>query len=246
MDVPALLRDRSLRLAAALAIAIAIPVAVLFYFQFRSLSDLGKSSEVVLRQLSHETADQVTRTIEDALKAPHINVLLNIPQRQTEPLDLRTIETIFAKSLGSDSFVSRYYIWSDVTDGHRGEVLAYDCNSHGFFSPPEGALLVKRFHELAPDKRAIAAFEATIDGHRAYFQAQLRFTFPSRDRLTSFVALRVDGEQLRREFFPLFLASRLKRNDGPTGFPPLVVTVADNENRVIFPPGGRPSLVHVD
>ena len=45
-----------------LAVAVAIPVAVLFYFQFRSLSDLGKSSKVVLSQLSEETANAVTKT----------------------------------------------------------------------------------------------------------------------------------------------------------------------------------------
>src|SRR2546427_9574040 len=83
-----LLRDRSLRLAAALAVAVAIPVAVLFYFQFRSLNDLSRSSAVVLRQLSKETADGIAKTIEDELKAPHIEVLLKITQGRTEPLDL--------------------------------------------------------------------------------------------------------------------------------------------------------------
>ena len=45
------------------------------------LSDLGRSSAVVLRQLSQETADGVTKDVEDALKAPYINVLLRIAQR---------------------------------------------------------------------------------------------------------------------------------------------------------------------
>jgi hypothetical protein len=83
-----LLRDRSLRLAAGLAIAVAIPVAVLFYFQFRSISDLSKSSTVVLKQLSQETADGLTRSVEDALKMPYINTLLRTSQNQTEPLNL--------------------------------------------------------------------------------------------------------------------------------------------------------------
>ena len=146
----------------------------------------------------------------------------------------------------TDSFVGRYYVWSDVTDQHRDEVLAYDCNSHGFFTPPEGAMLVKRFHELAPEKRAITTFEAVVDGRRTYFQGQLRFTFPSRDRLTSFVALRVDAEQLRREYFPALLAARLKNIEGPTGFPPLVVTVLDADSRVIFPADGSRTDRHVD
>src|SRR5499426_712558 len=81
-------RDRSLRLAVGLAVAVAIPVAILFYFQFRSISALGRSSTVVLKQLSQETADGVTKTLQDSLRAVRIDVLIRIGQRQTEPLDL--------------------------------------------------------------------------------------------------------------------------------------------------------------
>ena len=88
MQINQMLRDRSLRLAVALAVAVAIPVAILFYFQFRSLSDLGQSSSVILRQLSQETADGLTKTLQSTLSAPRVDVLLKIGQRQTEPLDL--------------------------------------------------------------------------------------------------------------------------------------------------------------
>src|SRR5262249_61816306 len=83
VDFHQLIRDRSLRLAVGLAVVVAIPVAILFYFQFRSLSDLGKSSTVVLQQLSQETADGGTKTPQDALRAPRTDVLLKIGQRQT-------------------------------------------------------------------------------------------------------------------------------------------------------------------
>src|SRR5262245_49633856 len=160
-------RDRSVRLATGLTVAVAIPVAVLFYFQFRSLKNLGQSSAVVLRQLSQETADGVTRSVEDALKAPYINVLLRIPQRQTEPLDLGPIANAFEASLGADAFVDRFYVWSDVTDQHRGELLAYDRAHHGFISDvPEAAQVVGLFRDLATQKRAIAALETRIDGRR--------------------------------------------------------------------------------
>ena len=111
------LQDRGLRLAAALTIAVAVPVAVLFYFQFRSLADLDKSSTVVLRQLSKEAADGVTRSVEEALKSPYANVLLRTTQRQVEPPDLPAIATTFEKSLATDAFITRYYVWSDVGDG---------------------------------------------------------------------------------------------------------------------------------
>ena len=234
-----LVRDRSLRLAAGLAIAVAIPVAVLFYFQFRSIADLGRSSAVVLQQLSQETADGLTKNIEDALKMPYINTMLGVPQGQTEPFNLAAIAKTFDEGLIAQPYVSRYYVWSDVTIEHRGELLAYDRDGHQFRAGvPEGALLVKRFSELAPEKRAISVFEATIDGRRTYFQAQLRWASPSRDTLTSFVAFRVDAERLRRDYFPAFVSAKLANVEGPSGFPALSVTILDGDNRVVFPASG--------
>jgi len=235
-----LMRDRTLRLAAGLAIVVAIPVAILFYFQFRSISALSRSSSVVLRQLSQEAADGVTQTIEDALKAPYINVALRTNQQLTDPLNLQTIAPLFEQGLQAEPFVSRFYVWSDVvTNDHRDQVMAYDRDHDGFFTGvPEADVMVRRFRELAKEKRAISVFEAAVDGRRAYFQAQLRFEFPTRDRLTSFVALSVDAERLRTEYIPSLVRAKLETFESATGFPPLVVTVLDKTNRVIFPPGG--------
>src|SRR5947209_4598034 len=152
-----LLRDRGLRLAAGLAIAVAIPVAVLFYFQFRSITDLGRSSAVVLRQLSQETADGIAQSLQDVLKTPYINVLLRVSQAQTEPLDLLLIAPTLEEGLNAQPFVDRYYVWSDMTVEHRDEVLAYDREHRDFTTDvPEAAMLVTRFKELAPQKHAIS------------------------------------------------------------------------------------------
>ena len=242
-----LARDRSLRLAAALAVAVAIPVSVLFYFQFRSIADLGQSSAVVLRQLSQETANRLVKDAQDALKAPQINVLLGISQQQLEPLDLPAIRKVLDSALDSEPFLTRLYVWSDETLAHRGEMLSYDRDHREFRTDaPEAQLVLKRFRELAPNKRAISLFEAPIDGRLSYFQAQLRFEFPARDRLTSFVAVRVDAERLRTEFFPAFIESKMKSVEGPSGFPPLTVSVIDGNGRVIYPRTARAPKQFVD
>jgi len=242
-----LLRDRSLRLAALLAVGIGIPVAIMFYFQFRSLSDLGQASAVVLRQLSQETADAVTKDLQDALKAARADVLLKIFQYQTEPLDLPFIQTTFNQGLDSDPFVDGFYVWSEATIEHRNDLLSFDRSTRTLVTnPPETALLIGQFRAMAPAQRAIAVFEAPLNGRPTYFLAQLRFTFPSRDRMTSFVALRVDAERLRTVFIPQLVATRLAKVEGPTGFPALSVSVLDNARHVIYPAGGTASKRFVD
>src|SRR5437773_10800919 len=89
-----LVHDRSLRLATGLAVAVAIPVAILFYFQFRSISALSQTSALVLRQLSLETAEGVTKVVVDAVRTTRVDVLLRIGQRQTEPRDLPFLQNI--------------------------------------------------------------------------------------------------------------------------------------------------------
>jgi signal transduction histidine kinase len=240
-------RDRSVRLAAGLAITVAIPVAIMFYFQFRSLSDLGQASAVVLRQLSQETADAVTKDLQDALRAPRTDVILKIFQYQTEPLDLPFIQTTFSQGLDTEPFVDGFYVWSEATTEHRNDLLTFDRDTRRFVTnPPETALLLAQFRAMAPAQRAIAVFEAPLNGRATYFLAQLRFTFPSRDRMTSFVALRVDAERLRTTFIPRLVARRLAKVEGPTGFPPLDVTVLDRDQRVIFPAGGSAPTRFVD
>jgi len=246
LKIERLMHDRSLRLATGLAVAVAIPVAILFYFQFRSISALSQTSALVLRQLSQATSEGVTEVLVDALRTVRVDVLLKIGQRQTEPLDLPFIENTFEQGLIADPFVDRFYVWSDVTTDHRGDVLAFDRTYHEFIvNPPEGTLLVKQFHALAPEQRAIAIFDGTIGDRRTHFQGQLRFTF-TRDRLTSFVALAVDAERLRRDFVPKLVASKFANVEGPTGFPSLAVSVLDGTNHVVYPPGGSATDRYVD
>jgi hypothetical protein len=158
-----LVRDRSVRLAAGLAITVAIPVAIMFYFQFRSLSDLGRASAVVLRQLSQETADAVTKDLQDALRLPRTEVLLKIFQYQTEPLDLPFIQTTFSQGLDTEPFVDGFYVWSEATTEHRNDLLSFDRDARRFVTnPPETALLLGQFRAMAPAQRAIAVFEAPL------------------------------------------------------------------------------------
>ena len=163
-----LIRDRSLRLAGSLAIAVTIPVAVLFYFQFRSIRDLGRSSAVVLRQLSQETADGVTGEIEDALKAPYINVLLRdvaAADRPAEPrgdrADLRAgrsrrCRSSAASTSGPTSRPSTAASCSPTTARTNGFTLEPARSGDGGAAVPRAGAAEARDQRLRGDDRRAA------------------------------------------------------------------------------------------
>lgn len=233
-----LLHDRGVRFAAGLAIVVAIPVAVLFYFQFRSLGDLEHTSAVVLRQLSSDTADGLAKTVEESLKRPHIGVLLGVPQARTEPLDLTWIDPVFEEGLRESPFVEAFWVWSEVPAAAADRWLVFDHESMRIPSGSAesrfredaalGKTLLARFQETVDYRRAIVAFTATIGGRQKYVQGQLRFSTPSRDRLSSIVALVVDAETLRNQFLPGLVRQRLAAIEGPIGFPPLQARLIDD------------------
>jgi signal transduction histidine kinase len=235
--------DRGLRLAAGLAVVVAIPMAVLFYFQFKSLDDLETTSEVVLRQLSSDTAESLTRSVEDYLKRPHISVLLRITQGRTEPLDLPFIEPVFNDALTESPFVESFFVWTE-----RGPMsnqwLVFDRASRQAAAGPIeqrfrddqvlGDRLLRRLRDITQTRRAIVAFTETINGRPHYVQAQLRFEGPARDRMTSVVAFAVDAEKLRAQFIPAVLRDWMATVQQPSGFPHLETEVLDEDGRRIF------------
>lgn len=237
--------DRGVRLALSLAVAIAIPVGVLFLFQYRALASLESTSAVVLRQLSTDTVDNAARSIESALKEPHISVLLAIPQARVEPLDPGFVAPVLAGGLQASPFIDTFYIWTRpaAADPLSGRWLAYDQQSAALDTaddarrfredPASRAVLLRKLQDLASLKRAIVAFSDTIDGRPHYVQAQLRWSSPAREELTSLMAFAVDAERLRTEYLPSLLATRLQSLQQPAGFPPLRLALEDGDGRTV-------------
>ena len=255
-----LLYDRGVRFAAGLAVVVAIPVAVLFYFQFRSLNDLEAASAVVLRQLSHDTADSLTREIEEALKRPHIDILLQPGQQnRLEPPDFAWIDTVFAEGLAASPFIEELWLWFEGTQEQSEKFYVFDRASLTLPTPTADQPAQKRFREssarraqlvpmllaLSKQRRAIVAFPAVIDGRPKYVQVQLRFT-PNRDRVLGFLGFMVDAEHLRTVFFPSLIQRRLANVQQSIGSP-LELYVLDAEGRPVTAPGASPtSSVFVD
>ncbi|MEO8682110.1 MAG: HAMP domain-containing sensor histidine kinase [Vicinamibacterales bacterium] len=245
--------DRGVRLAAGLAVVVAIPMAVLFYFQFRSLSDLEATSAVVLQQLSSDTAESLTRSIEEHLKRPYISVLLRLPQARMEPLDLPWIDPIFQDALKESPFVEAFYVWTEVgPDANRWwsydktSAMAGTVERRFHEDTVVGAQLLPRLRELVKMRRAIVAFTDEVAGRKYYVQAQLRFEGPARERMTSVTALAVDAEKLRNEHLPRLLRERMAGVQQPTGFPPLEIEVTGEGGEPIFMSAARRTEQVVD
>lgn len=239
-----LLHDRGVRFAAGLAIVVAIPVAVLFYFQFRSLSDIETTSAVILRQLSSDTADGLAKTFEETLKRPYLNVLLGVPQARVEPVDLAWIDPIVEEGLRESPFVEAFWVWSEAPSPLANRWMVFDHNSlsaapqagdHRFREDPVlGETMLARIRPMVSYRRAIVAFTASIKGRQKYIQAQVRFTSPARERLSSLVALVVDAERLRAEFLPGLVRDRMATVEQPTGFPQLQANLVDDAGGTLF------------
>jgi signal transduction histidine kinase len=236
-------RDRGLRFAVGLAIAVAVPVAILFYFRFQSLNNLQRASTVVLQQLSESAADDLTRSVEQELKRPHLEVLLR-SQYQTEPLNLPYVESVFTEGLARNPFVDAFYVWSTVSSEHAGEVIAVERRPPGGggngatrtvlgSKVPEGPFILAKMRELATHRRFIVLSKVDLNGRPTWLEFQLRFSGPQ-GTLSSFVGLRVDDARLRQEYFPSLMRASIQELEVPAGVPPLVVTVRDGDHHVIF------------
>jgi len=235
--------DRGMRLAVGLAIVVAIPMAVLFYFQFRSLNDIEKTSTIVLRQLSSDTADSLVETVEAYLNRPYFDVILRVPQARVEPLDLAFIDPVMDSALQESPFVSSFFVWTE-RGPHGNKWLAYDqqsltrpagdLESRFREDPVFGSKLLPRLQQLVKARMAIVAFTEVINGRRYYIQAQLRFESFARERMTSVVAFAVDAERLRAEFIPALLRDRLANVQQPAGFPSLEAAVLAEDGTRIF------------
>ena len=235
--------DRGIRLAAGLAIVVAIPMAVLFYFQFRSLHDIEKTSTIVLRQLSSDTANSLVETVEAYLNRPYFNVLLRVPQARVEPLDLAFIDPVMRSALIESPYVTSFFVWTE-RGPHGNKWLTYDQQSmavpagdiEGRFREDHvfGAKLLPKLRQLVKTRMAIVSFTEVINGRKYYVQGQMRFESPARERMTSVVGFAVDAERLQSEFIPALLRDRLANVQQPVGFPSLEAAVLAEDGTRIF------------
>ena len=143
----------------------------------------------MLRQLSRDTADSLAREIEEALKRPHIDLLLRPGQQaRLNPPDFAWLDTVFAEGLAASPFIEELWLWSENADGRLGQVLrlrsrqpATRRRAHADQrfreSPPRHAQIVPMLRgDWARSAGRLSRFPTVIDGRQKYVQVQLGFT----------------------------------------------------------------------
>ena len=150
----------------------------------------------MLRQLSGDTADSLAREIEEALKRPHIDLLLRPGQQaRLEPARLRVARSGVRRRDWPPARSSKSCGCGRRTpDGRRrtsstssiapAERLPATLEQRFRESPARRAQIVPMVREWATQRRAIVAFPAVVDGRQKYVQVQLRFSGPNRERVT--------------------------------------------------------------
>ena len=89
-----------------------------------------------------------------------------------------------------------------------------------------------------PQRRAIVAFQAVIDGSPKYIQIAAAFPRSGTAARLSFVGFMVDAGHLRTTYFPSLIQKRLAAVQQPTGFPAIELYIMDGDGK---PLAGAPS-----
>ena len=206
----------------------------------------ASTSSVVLRQLSQETVDAAADDVEDALKRPHISVLLAVPQARTDAMDLPAMDAAFRQGLEESPFVEAFYVWSSAArERQAGTMFVYNRDSLADVSgdldlrfrdaPGVAAVVLPRLQQLlgaqAGDRRLPGDHRRAQEVRAG--AAALPQRRPGRE-ISSFVALVVDAADLRAVHLPALMKSRLASVQHLGGFPQLDLTLRDPVGQVIF------------
>jgi signal transduction histidine kinase len=232
-----------------LAIAAAFCAAALvLYFQYRAISALHSQTDVILRQLSEQTASDVATEVRRILDGPVNDTLtsVNHPDLREGRLDLVAQE--YAQAIDAYPHVDRFLVWTAETEAVApGEVLFFASDSRSTTGRLEGTLdsfvrdpsLGRTVKQLADQHRPaqhiyVAAERLGPDGR---YQAFLRLFWTDARRVEYFAILGfvIDPESTRQRFFATLydrtLAGLLTRRGGAI---PLRLRVTDDTGALVY------------
>lgn len=223
-----------------LAIAAMLCAAALVLFlQHRATSALQAQTDIILRQISEQTAADVAQDLRRTLDGPVFETLtaVNHPDLRAGRLDLVARE--FSAGLRAYPHVDRFFAWHAQTEAVApGEVVFYGRERPFTRDPALGRAIRDLAHQYAPTQQIYVAGEEVgpAPGHHVF----LRLFWVDAERRDYFAILGfvVDPAQLGARLFDAAGRARMSalvsRRGG--GNMPLELRVTDDRGAVVFGP----------
>lgn len=240
-----------------------IPLAILLTLQWRALADFELSTIQVLQQMSAHTAEALAQQIQRDFKAPVFNLLEQVDHNAVREMRLAEIGRTLREREPHARFLDLFFVWSreppfrltrDPAEDVRfarlrhGDAAAGASANAGvspdavFFSDPAlSSAIFRNARDFAAIRSNFALADQEVGGRRRELVYHFLYNLPERRSLNAFLGFSIDRQQLCERYFPelvtrLGLAGRQLR-----GFPPLEISIVDDEGREVFRTG--PPLV---
>lgn len=220
-----------------LAIVATIGAAgLVLYLQHRAITTLQSQTQVIVRQISEQTAVDIAVELRRALDGPVFDTLtaVNHPDLRAGRLDL--VAQQYTKGLEAYPHVDRFLAWTTKTEAATpGEALFYGRDGRFGRDPALGRAVLELARRHAPTQHIyVAADDVGPDRRHQMF---LRLFWTDAERLEYFAVLGfvVEPSTMREHLFDGLRRSRLDallaRRAGDT---PLRLRVTDEHGALVY------------
>lgn len=209
---------------------------LVLFLQHRAITTLQSQNQVIVRQISEQTAVDIAVELRRTLDGPVFDTLtaVNHPDLRAGRLDL--VAQQYARGLEAYPHVDRFFAWSSNTDAITpGEVLFYGRDQRFARDPTLGRAIVELARRHAPTQHIyVAADDVGPDRQQQIF---LRLFWTDAQRLEYFAVLGfvVDPATMRQHLFDGLRRARLDallaRRAGDR---PLRLRVTDEHGALVY------------
>jgi signal transduction histidine kinase len=221
--------------------------ALVLFLQHRAISTLQSQTEVILQQISEQTAADIAAELRRTLDGPVFDTLtaVNHPELRAGRMDL--VAQQYEQGLKSYPHVDRFFVWHAQTkQTSEPEVVFYGRDGGFRRDPALGRAIIDLARRHAPAQQIYVAAENV--GPEARHQVFLRLFWTDARRLEYFAVLGfvVDPAQMRDQLFGALgntrLDALLTRRRGDV---PLQLRVLNETGALVYgeasprPVGGR-------
>ena len=250
------LRDRLKRPEPVLFVILALLCAsvLVLYLQHRALTSLQRQTQLVLQEISANTANRLSSEIRRSFEGPVFGTLsaVNHPLLIAGRLDL--VAQHYAKGLEEFPHVERFFIWENLTDASvPDEVIFYGGEPKasniqhlklrvrggpvtGFYRDSAvGRVVYDRVQQKMKAQRIYAVMDEPFGGVPNDVIVRMFWTDATRDRLFAILGFIVNHETFKTRGFPEIYRRRL--SPLLNGDPRLEMRVLDESGHEVFRSG---------